>query len=193
MPPLETNWRVDFNKISSLFKWTCIKLNEFQDNIHFMDIIFKCPNCEQELEVDAAGSGSKIECPACAQTIIVPIGDTRESAPPSTLPPPPAASAVEKRFSVPAHNSPSEVLVGKTSKPLDVAAKESDRKMRIKTFKRSDCQEVGRDRFDEIVSDFLERVGQPSIISINSINYSTVDAGSRQVITDYGVLVVYKG
>ena len=155
-----------------------------------MDIIFKCPNCEQELEVDAAGSGSKIECPACAQTITVPLGNTRESAHPSTLPPPPA---VEKRFSVPAHNAASEVLIGKTSKPLDIVAKESDRKMRIKTFKRSDCQEVGRDRFDEIVSGFLEKVGQPSIISINSINYSTVDVGSRQVITDYGVLVVYKG
>ena len=52
---------------------------------------------------------------------------------------------------------------------------------------------MGRDRFDEIVSAFLARVGQKNIISINSINYSSVDMASHQVLMDYGVLGVYKG
>src|ERR1041385_14049 len=37
-----------------------------------MDIIFNCPECEQELEVDAAGAGSEIECPSCGETILIP-------------------------------------------------------------------------------------------------------------------------
>lgn len=165
-----------------------------------MDILFKCPNCEQELEVDAAGAGSKIECPACAQTITVPqSGGEAGATPPPPPPPPPAPAAPpppqnsEKHFVVPMHAAPSEALISKANKPLEVAAKESDRKMRIKTFKRTDCQEVGRDRFDELVSIFLDKVGQPNIISINSINYSTVDIGTHQVVTDYGVLIIYKG
>ena len=160
-----------------------------------MDIIFKCPNCEQELEVDATGAGSKIECPSCAQTITVPQSEQGASAGPPPAPPAAGpAPAASKHFSVPVHTAqPTEVLITKSNKPLDVAAKESDKKMRIKTVKRSECLEVGRDRFDEIVSNFLDRVGQANIISINSINYSAVDMGSHQVLTDYGVLVVYRG
>jgi hypothetical protein len=74
-----------------------------------------------------------------------------------------------------------------------VAAKESDKKMRIKTFKRSDCQEVGRDLFDERVSQFLDKVGHANIISINPINYSYIEMGSHSQVTDYGVLIVFKG
>jgi hypothetical protein len=164
-----------------------------------MDIIFKCPNCEQELEVDASGAGSKIECPSCSHSLTVPSQEPEEAdgsettPPPKPPPPPPPPPKEEKHFVVPTSVARSEVLIGKSNRPLDIAAKESDRKMRIKTFKRSDCQEVGRDHFDEIVSAFLDRVSQKNIISINSINYSMVDMGTHQVLVDYGVLIVYKG
>ena len=52
--------------------------------------------------------------------------------------------------------------------------------MRIKTFKRSDCLEVGRDRFDEKVSQFLQQVGQTNIVSINTFNYSAVDMATHK-------------
>ena len=29
-----------------------------------MDIVFNCPNCDQELAVDSTGAGSNIECPS---------------------------------------------------------------------------------------------------------------------------------
>jgi hypothetical protein len=159
-----------------------------------MDISFKCPNCDQELEVDGSGAGSTIECPSCATDITVP-GTAAEPAekPPA---PPPAAPKVEKHFSVPVHDHAPEAeqLIKKpSSRPLDIAAKEDDKTVRIKTFKRSDCVEVGKDRFDEIVSAFLARVGQPNIVSINPISYSYVELGSHAILADYGVTIVFRG
>ena len=52
---------------------------------------------------------------------------------------------------------------------------------------------MGHDRYEEIVSDFLRKVGEPNIVSINSINYTHIDMGSRQLMTEFGVMIVYKG
>jgi DNA-directed RNA polymerase subunit RPC12/RpoP len=154
-----------------------------------MDISFKCPACGQELEVDASGSGSNIACPSCATVITVPAPALEIAEKPQQPP------KVEKHFSVPVRDTalPSEPLIQKANKPLEIAAKEDDKKMRIKTFKRSDCVEVGKDRFDEIVSGFLARVGQPNIISINPISYSYVELGSHAILADYGVTIVFRG
>lgn len=159
-----------------------------------MDILFKCPNCHQELEVDSSAGGSTIECPACSNSITIPATEPA-AAVVVTVVPDPAAAPVEdhKHFAVPVHDMPVEALITKPQPPLEVAAKESDKKIRIKTFKRSDCQEVGRDHFDERVSQFLDKVGQGNIISINPINYSYIEMGSHASVTDYGVLIVFKG
>ena len=42
-----------------------------------MDIIFDCPNCQQELVVDSAGAGTEIDCPACGETITIPKQSTK--------------------------------------------------------------------------------------------------------------------
>jgi DNA-directed RNA polymerase subunit RPC12/RpoP len=161
-----------------------------------MDIIFKCPNCEQELEVDSSGAGSTIECPACSKTITVP--EPEPGATPATAdeapPPPPTPAKVEKHFAVPVHTEATEALIQKpNARPLQIIAKEGDKTMRIKTFRRTDCMEVGKDHFDEKVSAFLDQVGQANIVSVCSINYSYVELGSRALLTDYGVLIVFKG
>jgi DNA-directed RNA polymerase subunit RPC12/RpoP len=161
-----------------------------------MDISFKCPNCDQELEVDASGAGSTIECPACLSSITVPsLGVSTAPPTPVAAPPPvPPPTAPEKHFSVPVHQqAPPQALIQKPNKPLEVAAREGDKTMRIKTFKRTDCVEVGKDHFDEVVSAFLEKVGQANIVSINPINYSYMELGSRNMLTDYGVMIVFKG
>jgi hypothetical protein len=156
-----------------------------------MDLVFKCPHCDQQLEVDAGGAGSSLQCPSCGNTITVP---NQESAPPPPAPPPPPPKAPEpKHFSVPTHEKAADPLIQKANRPLDVVAKDGDKKMRIRTFKRSDCLEVGRDRFDEKVSEFLEQVGQVNIVSINTINYSAIDMATHNKLEDYGVLVVFKG
>ncbi len=160
-----------------------------------MDISFKCPVCDQELEVDATGAGSTIECPSCTSSIAVPNSESSSGAQPAAAPAPPKEPPkVEKHFSVPVHEgAASEVLVKTAVRPLEVVAKDGDKTMRIKTFKRTDCVEVGKDRFDEFVSNFLEKVGQINIVSINPITYSYLELNSHQIVGDYGVMIVYKG
>ena len=174
-----------------------------------MDIIFNCPKCEQELEVDSAGAGSEINCPSCGETILIPQPGTQGTRTASGTDPgdiptvggagpvnPMATSAaakIEMHLKVPVHAKPTESLIAKALPPLEVAAKESDRKIRIKTIRHTDCIEVGHDRFDEIVSQFLGKVGETNIISINSLNYTFLDIGTQKLMTEYGVLVVYKG
>ncbi len=159
-----------------------------------MDISFKCPICDQELEVDASGAGSTIECPSCSNTITVPNTGAVSAVPVAAAAPAPEPPKEEKHFSVPVHErAPVQALIQKPNRPLDVIAKEGDKTMRIKTFKRSDCVEVGKDHFDEVVSGFLEKVGQTNIVSINPISYSFMELGTRNVLQDYGVMIVFKG
>jgi len=163
-----------------------------------MDIIFKCPNCEQELAVDSSGAGSDIECPACSKPITVPMPEPDSPMAPATAEGAPAAAPappkVEKHFSVPVHTHTPEALIQKpNTRPLEVVAKEGDKTIRIKTFRRTDCLEVGKDHFDETVSAFLQKVGQVNIVSVTSINYSYMELGSRALLTDYGVMIIFKG
>lgn len=155
-----------------------------------MDIIFKCPNCEQELEVDASGAGTQIQCPSCNVVITVP---NPEPANIVTMPDVTnAARLEEKHYSVP-HDKVPETLIQKPSRPLEVAAKEGDKRLRVRTIRRSECQEVGKDHFDERVSDFLEQIGQPNIVSITPVNYSHPEPNGHHVVMDYGVLIVFRG
>ncbi len=174
-----------------------------------MDILFNCPHCGQELEVDSEAAGTELNCPTCNRLLVVPSPDApgvriSGGPPPPTHHPahephvinPIAASAAakeEKHFQVPIRDKPAESLISKPLKPLEFAAKETEKRIRVKTFRRIDCVEVGRDRFDEIVTDFLARVGEENIISINTLNYTYLDIGSQKLLTDFGVLVVYRG
>ncbi|HEX4119031.1 MAG TPA: hypothetical protein VH619_00285 [Verrucomicrobiae bacterium] len=162
-----------------------------------MDISFNCPNCNQELEVDSSGAGSSIECPSCSTTITVPAieNGAAETVAAETVAAEKAAVKAEKHFSVPVRDgaSPTDALIHKPNRPLEVTAKEDDKTIRIKTYKRGDCVEVGHDRFDEVVSAFLAKVGRENIISINPINYSYTDLASRAILTDYGVTIVFRG
>jgi DNA-directed RNA polymerase subunit RPC12/RpoP len=157
-----------------------------------MDINFHCSHCKQEITADSSGSGSQVECPTCGATITIPEPDAaniRTHNPIASS----AAAKEERHFSVPVHDAPSEVLVQKSARPLEFAAKETDKRMRIKCIRRTDCVEVGHDRFEEVVADFLQKVGEPNVIRLNTINYTHIDMGTRQILTDYGLLIVYRG
>ena len=175
-----------------------------------MDIIFNCPNpdCKQELEIDSAGAGSQIDCPSCGETLTIPqVGTkgTRTSGAETTGNLPhtagaslnpiatSAAAKIEMHLKVPNRATPSESLIAKPLPPLEVAAKESDKKVRIKTIRHTDCIEVGHDRFDEFVSQFLGKIGEANIISINSLTYTNLDIGSQKLMTEYAVMIVYRG
>lgn len=168
-----------------------------------MDISFNCPNCKQEMLVDEENVGREVECPSCGASITIPEQAAGESptspeaqassAHPLNAMASSAAAKEVKHYAVPAHEAPSEVLISKPNKPLEVAAKETDKKLRIKTIRRTDCVEVGKDLFDQRVSEFLAQVGEGNVISISSIAYTHVDLGSRQMMTDFGVMVYFRG
>ncbi len=170
-----------------------------------MDIIFNCPKCEQELAVDSSGAGTEIDCPSCGEKIVIPAppggvaaGNIIAAASQSGSSPinpiaTSAAAKVEKHLKVPVHDKPVASLISKPPKPLDVAAKESDRKLKVKTIRHSDCIEVGHDRFDEAVTEFLQKVGENNIVSITPLDYTRIDVGSQKLMTDYAVMVVYRG
>lgn len=161
-----------------------------------MDIVFKCPHCQTELEVDAAAAGETIPCPTCNREITIPA----ENSPPTRLatppPPPPQAPAQreEKRFAVPMSDKPVEPLIRKALPSLEAAAKTDGKKLlRLKTIRHSDCKEVGHDNFDNFVTEFLNRIGEENIVSITPINYSYVEMGTQKLITDFGVAIIYRG
>ena len=158
-----------------------------------MDIEFKCRFCNQDLTVDAEGAGSEIQCPACGNTLRNPVADPMHAAPHIVNAMASSAAAREgpKHFAVPQHEKPAEVLIEKPLKPLDVAAKEAF-SIRIKCIRHFDCVEVGKDHFDEVVTTFVNKVGEANIIKIDTFNYSHRDLETREFVTDYGVFILYK-
>ncbi|MGA2866642.1 MAG: hypothetical protein ABSF95_19380 [Verrucomicrobiota bacterium] len=171
-----------------------------------MDVIFNCPKCEQELAVDSSGAGSEINCPSCGESITIPEPETVVPRPgletptgapriePRTVNPiaSSAAAKVAMHLRVPTHKT-TESLIAKPPAPLEAAAKDTEKKMRTKTIRHIDCIEVGHDKFDEIVTTFLNRVGETNIISINTLAFTYLDIGTQKLLTDYGLLIVYRG
>ena len=188
-----------------------------QPNHCIMDLIFNCPKCGQELEVDASGAGEEINCPSCNQTIRIP-----ESGPVTAASPSAAASAaaapatgnwaaaaqqagqagaigssaaakIEMHLKVPVRSTRGETLIAKPSVPLEAAARTSDRQLQVKCIRHVDCVEVGHDRFDETVSNFLAKIGEANMVSITTLAYSHIDISSQKQLTDYGVMILWQG
>jgi hypothetical protein len=159
-----------------------------------MDIVFNCPHCGLSLEVDQDAAGQQFDCPTCQKSVTVPdtvampiktaLAETAGSTP---------SPRDEKRMAVPSSQKPIESLIQKPNKSLELAAKESKPGMRVKTIRHSDCKEVGKDTFDEVVSDFLNKIGDQALVSITPINYSYLDIATQKLLADFGVMVIYRG
>jgi DNA-directed RNA polymerase subunit RPC12/RpoP len=175
-----------------------------------MDVIFNCPKCEQELAVDSTGAGSEIECPSCGESMVIPepqvvvprVGglptDGASAAPRVEAHPvnpisSSAAAKVELHLRVPS-NKASESLISKPLPPMEAAAaKDTEKRIRVRTIKHTDCIEVGHDKFDEIVSGVLGKIGESNIISITPLTYTSLDIGTQKLMTEFGVLIIYRG
>jgi len=145
----------------------------------------------QELIVEAGGAGSEIECPSyrTARTIRAADSANVHTKAPINYS---AAAKEEHHFTVPQTDGPVEPLIKAALPPLEVA-KDGERQIRIKTIRRSECVEVGKDLFDKKVTEFLQKVGEKHVISINTVNYTHEDMASKAQVADYGVLIVFKG
>ena len=164
-----------------------------------MDIVFNCPNCEQELAVDSSGAGSELECPTCHETITVPAAPAgaEPTAPVPSLAASPistsAAAKVERHLKVPQLDKAPAPLIAKPKPPLEVVMRGAGKKILSHTIKHGACIESGHDKFDEVVTKFLNDVGEPNIIGIHTVSYSLLDIGTQKLLNDYGVLVIYRG
>jgi DNA-directed RNA polymerase subunit RPC12/RpoP len=170
-----------------------------------MDIIFNCPHCEQELAVDQSGAGSDIECPNCATSITIPMSSnpkvTTGSLP--AMPPPPATNVgstatpppakPELHLKVPVRDKPSAPLIDKPKPPLGAVPKGEGKQVRIRTIRRATCIESGHDYFDDRAGAFLQEVGEANIIAMHTISYEFFDVSMQKIVSDYGLLVVYRG
>ena len=168
-----------------------------------MDIIFNCPHCEQEMAIDSSGAGSEIQCPSCGQKITIPDAPTpphHESAPAGPADgghqhtiASSAAAKVEMHLKVPVRDKPGEVLIAKPKLPLEAVAKGADKKIRMRTIRHAACIEAGHDKFDERVTEFLHEVGEPNLIGVHTISYTFFDVGTQKILTDYGLIIMYRG
>lgn len=169
-----------------------------------MDIIFNCPNCEQELAVDQTGAGTEIECPNCTQTITIPAASNPKvltgSLPPvppppprTSVPPPSAAAKLDLHLKVPVRDTPSASLIGKSKPPLEVVQKGAGKRLRVRTIRRASCVESGHDFFDDRVSDILQEIGETNIVGMHTVTYEYFDVGVQKIVADYGLLVIFRG
>ena len=163
-----------------------------------MDINFKCRHCDQDLSVDDSAVGSEIQCPSCGGHLVIPAAGPVVAPPVAGGVPKPvnpiatsAAAKEEKHFKVPIHETAAESLITKPSRPLEAAAKDGV-KIVVKCFRHSDSVEVGKDHFDEVVTAFLNKIGEDHIIKMDTFNYTHQELATRQWVTDYGILVVYR-
>lgn len=166
-----------------------------------MDIVFNCPNCEQELAVDQTGAGSEIECPTCHETITIPSTKAATGSLPAAPATPVTVSAVaasaaakmELHLKVPVRDKPAEPLIGKPKPPLEVVQKGAGKRLLIRTIRHASCIEGGHDKFDEKVSATLQDIGETNLVAVHTIGYEHFDVAVQKIMTDYGVLIIYRG
>jgi DNA-directed RNA polymerase subunit RPC12/RpoP len=170
-----------------------------------MDIVFNCPHCDQELAVDNSGAGSEIQCPSCSEKIMIPAAATPAVS--ETVPEAhagmghqaghsiasSAAAKIEMHLKVPVHDKPGEVLIAKPKPPLEAVVRGAGKKIRVRTIRHSQCIEAGHDKFDEKASECLNEIGEANLIVAHTISYTHFDVGTQKLLTDYGLLIVYRG
>jgi len=168
-----------------------------------MDIVFNCPNCDQEMAVDQSGAGTQIDCPSCGEHITIPSSGKVTTGSLPAVPPPPAVTAspitasaaakIPMHLKVPVRDKPGESLIDKPKPPLEVVQKGAGKRLRLHTIRRAACIESGHDKFDEKVTAFLQEVTESNLVGIHTISYEMFDVGVQKIMTDYGVLIIYRG
>ena len=154
------------------------------------DLNFDCPNCGQNLTTDESQTGVQIDCPSCSKPFEIP--KPGEQGVTTVEAPPPVETPKEetKKYSVPVREGKPEVLV-KTKAAEEEEAK-GDGTIRVKTIKRGECIELGHDKFDEVLNEFLAKLKREQIISIQSVNYAHYDPSTQKYLDDYGAMIVYQ-
>ncbi len=166
-----------------------------------MDLVFACPNCRQELEADATGAGTEIECPQCGYGITIPDPTPQNiRATPVGAVHAPAGGGVsstaqskERKLTLPVSDKKVKIDISRPAPSLEMEAKAVGKKPHVKCFKHADYAAKGTPAFEKAVSDFLQSLGENCLMSVHPVQYSYVDAATKQALTDFGVVICYKG
>ncbi|MBC8242901.1 MAG: hypothetical protein H8E20_00785 [Verrucomicrobia bacterium] len=156
------------------------------------DLNFNCPQCGQNLTTDESLTGSEIECPSCSKPIKIPsAGEEHVQIVEPETPAPPVTSEPEpKKLAVPVHEGGEELLKKESAKKKEEIT--GDGKICVKTIKRGECIELGIDKFDEEINQFLENFSREQIISVQTVNYAHFDPTTQKYLDDYGALIIYE-
>ena len=159
------------------------------------DLNFDCPHCGQNLTIDETQSGEQIDCPTCSKAIEIPspgeqnaeVIKTQKKSWEQTEPD-------AKKYSVPIHEGQQEILVKskKDNKAIEDESIEGDGRICAKTIKRGDCIELGQDKFDEALNEFLSKLKKEQILSVHPVNYAHYDPATQKYLDDYGAMVIYE-
>jgi len=94
---------------------------------------------------------------------------------------------------VPVRDAPAEPLVKAAPTTLGASPKGAPKQIRVRTMRHDKCIDAGHDRFDEIVTKVLADIGEHNIIGVHCINYEHFDVQTQKVMTDYGLVIIYRG
>jgi len=158
------------------------------------DLNFDCPHCGQNLTIDETQSGEQIDCPTCSKSIEIPKpGEQNSEVIETKKPSPDDTEPVEKKYSVPVHEGQPEILVKskKKNESIEEESIEGDGRICAKTIKRGDCIELGQDKFDEALNEFLGKLKREQILSVHPVNYAHYDPATQKYLDDYGAMVIY--
>jgi hypothetical protein len=105
-----------------------------------------------------------------------------------------AAAREHKTFTVPVREAgaAAEKLIQKPQTPLEASAKKWEKGVAVKTIRRIDCMEVGKDFFDDRVTEFINTIGHDRIMEIQTIAYTYQDLSTKALMTDFGVMILYR-
>ncbi len=143
--------------------------------------------------------GTQVGCPSCGEVITVPeLAAATEAAAaqveqaPAAPAPAPAPGRRDRPVSMPLRSVVARIE--KPNAPLDIAAaRASAKKLKFKTYRHADYVKDGQDRFDEVLTQLVEFAGQEGIVAMHPIHYTLPGKDGGPPMTDYGVIVVYKG
>src|SRR5579871_2124383 len=137
-----------------------------------MDIVFYCSKCNQEFSVDETAAGEQIQCPTCSEFLIipeesaprpVPAGQAVEALQEAEAAPEPQPAHEERHFAVPVHDGPAASLVQRQAHAEEDPNAPHVKVIRTHCIKHYTCVEVGHDRYDEVVTSFLQKIGEENI------------------------------
>lgn len=136
--------------------------------------------------------GQEISCPSCSHEFIVEAGGGEaEEASEMPVPAPGAVGArVGHTLKVKSSGGAADSLIEKPKgQRLEVAARAAVR-IQIKTFLHSNFE--GQEAFDAEVGSFLQQLREDHIMGLHPVQHSRMDEASKQVVQDFGLVVVFK-